>query len=136
MTPEALADIHAACFPARPWAAAELEALASEAGAVLQSHESKGFALARMTLDEAELLTIAVLPEAQGQGIGGALLEALVAQLQARDVAQLFLEVAEDNAAARTLYARASFEEIGRRKGYYARAGAPAVDALVLALKL
>ena len=90
MTPEALADIHAACFPARPWTAEELKALISEPGSLLESQTDKGFALARMTLDEAELLTIAVCPNAQGRGTGRALLEALVARLAAQNVAHLF----------------------------------------------
>ena len=136
MTPEALADIHAACFPARPWTAEELEALISEPGSLLEIQMDKGFALARMTLDEAELLTIAVCPTAQGRGAGHALLAALVARLTAQNAAHLFLEVAEDNARARALYARAGFDEVGRRKGYYARAGKAGVDALVLSIKL
>lgn len=135
MTPDALADIHAACFPARPWSAEELAALASETGAVLES-TSIGFALARVTLDEAELLTIAVLPEAQGRGTGRSLLAALAARLTDKNVSQLFLEVAEDNAPARALYAQAGFEEVGRRKGYYARPQSAAVDALVLRRRL
>jgi ribosomal-protein-alanine N-acetyltransferase len=49
---------------------------------------------------------------------------------------RMFLEVAEDNAAARALYARAGFAEAGRRRGYYARPDGPAADALVLALDL
>ena len=44
----------------------------------------------------------------------------------------LFLEVAEDNAAARVLYARAGFVEIGRRKAYYASPDGRRIDALVL----
>ncbi|MCW1954750.1 ribosomal protein S18-alanine N-acetyltransferase [uncultured Lentibacter sp.] len=135
MTAEALADLHAACFPLRPWSAGELEALCAEEGAVLE-RVAQGFALARVTLDEAELLSIAVAPEAQGRGIGRALLGALVTRLAARHVTQLFLEVAEDNAPARALYAQAGFEEVGRRRGYYTRPQAAAVDALVLRRKL
>jgi ribosomal-protein-alanine N-acetyltransferase len=44
--------------------------------------------------------------------------------------------VAEDNAAARALYAKAGFTTEGRRKAYYARSGAPAVDAFILGLNL
>jgi [ribosomal protein S18]-alanine N-acetyltransferase len=46
------------------------------------------------------------------------------------------LEVAEDNAAAIGLYKKNGFVETGRRKGYYERPGANAVDALVLSLTL
>ena len=45
----------------------------------------------------------------------------------------MFLEVAEDNRAARALYAAAGFASVGRRPAYYARPGAAdAVAALIL----
>jgi ribosomal-protein-alanine N-acetyltransferase len=43
----------------------------------------------------------------------------------------VFLEVDEDNAPARRLYARAGFREVGRRPGYYPQ-GRAAKAALVL----
>ena len=135
MTPDALAALHALCFPARPWSAAELAALLDQDGVICVAQDT-GFALARVTLDEAELLTIAVAPSAQGKGLGAALLAQLALELRTRSVAKLFLEVATDNAPARALYARAGFAEVGRRRGYYPRQAAPAVDALVLALTL
>ncbi|MCV2894061.1 ribosomal protein S18-alanine N-acetyltransferase [Lentibacter sp. XHP0401] len=135
MTPEALADIHAACFPAKPWSAAELSDMLAQSGMVCEA-EARGFALARVTLDEAELLTIAISPEMQGHGLGHALLSRLISRLTARTVARVFLEVATDNIAARSLYARLGFAEVGRRRGYYQRLGQPAADALVLALNL
>jgi ribosomal-protein-alanine N-acetyltransferase len=47
----------------------------------------------------------------------------------------MFLEVRPSNSAARALYARAGFREIGLRRGYYpAREGRE--DALVLELAL
>ena len=49
---------------------------------------------------------------------------------------RLFLEVAEDNVAARALYERAGFGQIGRRKAYYAAPDGGRTDALVLALDL
>lgn len=102
---------------------------------VISITRPEGFALVRITLDEAELLSIAVRPKAQGKGAGAALLAELLARLQGAGVRQLFLEVAEDNAAARALYASAGFGEVGRRRGYYARAEGPAIDALVLRRK-
>ena len=57
--------------------------------------------------------------------------ENIVAAAQAGAV-RLFLEVAEDNAAARALYDRAGFRPIGRRKAYYARPDGGRTDALVL----
>ncbi|HEY6079352.1 MAG TPA: GNAT family N-acetyltransferase [Polyangiaceae bacterium] len=61
---------------------------------------------------------LAVLPEHQGQGIGAALLAAAEERALARDCCKLTLEVREDNARARRLYARrgfADFELAGQR---------------------
>ena len=44
----------------------------------------------------------------------------------------MFLEVAVDNPAAIALYQAAGFVPAGRRRGYYRRQGADAMDALVL----
>lgn len=123
----ALARLHAAAFdPA--WSAGEIAAL--DAVALLE--DDAGLVLVRTVAGEAEILTIGVRPEARGAGVGRRLLEAALAAALAEGAGAVFLEVAEDNPAARRLYAGLGFEEVGRRRGYYPRAGTPAVDALVL----
>jgi ribosomal-protein-alanine N-acetyltransferase len=97
--------------------------------------EPLGMLLLGLVADEGEIITLAVLPGARRRGLGAALLAAAAAEAAGRGVARLFLEVAEDNAPARALYAGAGFVPVGRRKSYYARAGG-AVDALMLALSL
>jgi [ribosomal protein S18]-alanine N-acetyltransferase len=87
-------------------------------------------------LDEAELLTIAVHPDAQGQGVGTALMADFLKQAAARGAGRAFLEVADDNAAARALYARAGFAAVGRRKGYFSAPGGRKIDAVVMARDL
>ncbi|MEU8077512.1 ribosomal protein S18-alanine N-acetyltransferase [Catellatospora citrea] len=72
---------------------------------------------------------IAVRRDAQRQGIGRALLEALLAEGRRHQVKQVLLEVASDNAAAQRLYAGYGFEVIGIRKGYYQPSN---TDALVM----
>ena len=94
------------------------------------------FILIRAVLDEAEILTLAVRPEARRKGYARGLVEAAAALARAAGVCQLYLEVAEDNAAALALYRATGFVEVGRRPGYYARVGGPDVAALLLALKL
>ncbi|MGB3245795.1 MAG: N-acetyltransferase [Sulfitobacter sp.] len=90
-----------------------------------------GFALTRTIAQESELLTLAVDPAHQRQGIAKALLmQWLSAISQMADTA--FLEVAADNHAARALYAQVGFEQIAQRRAYYLRKAAPAVDALIL----
>ena len=79
-----------------------------------------GFAVARLLLpDEIEVLNVATGPEVRRQGVGTALVQALL-KLPGQ---VLFLEVRESNVAARALYARAGFIETGRRKNYYPALG-------------
>ncbi|MBN2759418.1 MAG: ribosomal protein S18-alanine N-acetyltransferase [Rhodobacteraceae bacterium] len=135
MTPEALAAIHKAAFPGDPWSAAALAAFAADPAALLVARPD-GFILLRVVLDEAEILTFAVAPVAQGQGLGTALLQEAMAQARVRGVRRIFLEVAADNDPARALYRRAGFVQAGLRRGYYPRSGRTAIDALLLERKL
>jgi ribosomal-protein-alanine acetyltransferase len=77
----------------------------------------------------ADVLTIAVAGESWGQGIGSALLGALIDEARRRRCTEVFLEVRKDNPRARGLYLRRGFEEIGVRRGYYQPAN---VDAIVM----
>lgn len=125
----ALAALHAAAFPdAERWDAAAIGGLLAMPGAFGLVLPGEGFVLARVAADEAEILTLAVAPEARRRGHGAALLAAAMAQAVARGAAAMFLEVSERNAAAGALYVRAGFAEAGRRRRYYA----DGADALVL----
>jgi ribosomal-protein-alanine acetyltransferase len=85
---------------------------------------------------DAEIMTLAVAPGAQGRGLGRLLLDALRAVAVDRGAGRILLEVRSDNAAARALYAGAGFDQVALRPGYYRTAGAEPVDALVLRLPL
>lgn len=125
-----MAALHAAAFTAeRPWTAAEFTQLLATSGAFLRT-QAEGFALGRAVAGEAELLTIAVHPRAQGRGIGGALMTAWLDRA-AEEASAAFLEVAADNGAAIALYHRHGFATVARRAGYYRRVAARA-DALVM----
>ena len=129
-----LADIHArAITPA--WTEAALRDLLAQPG-VWAEVEPDGFILMRRAGDEAEVLTLAVLPEARRRGRGLALMQAALATCRSRGVGDVFLEVAADNTAARALYQGLGMIESGRRRGYYARSEGPAVDALILTRNL
>jgi ribosomal-protein-alanine N-acetyltransferase len=129
MTPEAMARLHSAAFaPERGWSAREFEALCASSH-VRTYTGAHGFALLRVVADEAELLALAVAPDQRRRGIGDALMRRWIRDCGAR---RAFLEVAEDNIAARALYARHGFTVAGRRKAYYSRPGAPSVDALLM----
>nr|WP_294865402.1 ribosomal protein S18-alanine N-acetyltransferase [uncultured Pseudogulbenkiania sp.] len=78
-----------------------------------------GHAVSMTVLDEAELLTIVIAPERQGQRLGQALLGELLQRLRQQGCSRLFLEVRESNQPARALYAKSGFVETGLRKHYY-----------------
>jgi ribosomal-protein-alanine N-acetyltransferase len=133
------ARVHGEAFAVlgeRAWTRQEIgELLASPgvAGHLLQQQGREiGFALCRIVLDEAELLTIAVLPTERRRGAGRLLLQMVLDLAREREARQLFLEVGEDNPAALALYRQTGFEEIGRRAGYYQRQSRAPADALVM----
>ena len=80
---------------------------------------------------DAEMLTVAVVPEARRRGLGAALVTAAGVAALVRGAASMHLEVAENNEAARALYAKLGYEEAGRRHAYYAGEGG-SVDAIVM----
>jgi len=95
-------------------------------------HESGGLIMVRVAADEAEILTLAVVPTMRRGGIGLALLRqatGLAATFGARTV---FLEVSVINVAARALYTKVGFARAGLRRHYYSDRS----DALVLRLDL
>ena len=67
----------------------------------------------------ARLYSLATQPEARGQGVGAALLEAAVDVARRRNCRALRLEVRTDNTAAIALYEREGFHRIGRYVKYY-----------------
>ena len=132
MRPNRLAQIHAAAFPQdRSWSAQEFEQLMASKFVTLIS-DANGFALTRLVAGETELLTLAVDPAQQNQGIGRGLLQRWL-DIPA-DTA--FLEVAADNAPAIHLYSGLGFEITATRRRYYLRKDAAAVDALTMSLDL
>ena len=91
-----------------------------------------GFVLCRQACDESEMLALGVAPDKRRGGIARALLGAAMARGSQDGVQALFLEVAEDNVAARALYGSAGFTAVGRRPNYNRKIGAEPVAALVL----
>jgi ribosomal-protein-alanine N-acetyltransferase len=128
----ALAALHAEAFDA-PWPSSAFADLLAQPGVLLEAR-ADGFVLIRLAADEAEILTLAVRPAARRTGLASRLVEAVSRRAAGMGATRLFLEVAEDNAAARALYDRLGFEPAGRRPRYYARPAGPAVDALLLVL--
>ncbi|HTK34910.1 MAG TPA: ribosomal protein S18-alanine N-acetyltransferase [Caulobacteraceae bacterium] len=130
-----LAEIHASAFD-RPWDAGDLADMMSGHGAHLLALRAEGriegFILFQAVAGEAEILTLAVRPDARRRGFGLILVEGAAAKAQAAGAATLWLDVAADNESALGLYSRAGFETLGRRRGYYRIGPNHSVDAIVM----
>jgi ribosomal-protein-alanine N-acetyltransferase len=118
--PLVMAAIHGACFPpGEAWDAAVIAAELGMPGVYGFVSEAGGMILARTVADEAEILTLAVHPDARGKGLGRLLVSEAAEHALNAGAARMYLEVSERNAAARALYSRAGFVQIGLRRGYY-----------------
>jgi ribosomal-protein-alanine N-acetyltransferase len=131
---ELLASLHARSFP-KPWSAAEIAKLMENQAVFALVHgngaEAQGFVMGWTAAGDAEVLTVAVVPEARRKGFGAALVTAASVAALVRGAKSIHLEVAEDNAAARALYTKLGYKEAGRRHAYYAGEGG-SIDAIVM----
>jgi [ribosomal protein S18]-alanine N-acetyltransferase len=137
VTPEALASLHARTFRTPPpWSAADFAVFLADPLAFLLVEGDAGFLLGRAVAGEAELLTLAVAPDARRRGLGRKLVARFQYQAQLRGAERAFLEVSVDNAPAIALYESAGFALAGRRRGYFADPEGRRTDALVLSRPL
>lgn len=136
-----LSAIHATAF-ARAWSVFEFEGLLAERGVLGdgvfldRNANPAGFALSRVVVDEAEILTIAIAMEARGHGHGRTLLEHHLGELARAGVRKVHLEVEEGNSPALALYRRFGFQPAGRREGYYAKPDGTQAAALTMSVGL
>jgi ribosomal-protein-alanine N-acetyltransferase len=115
----------------RPWTEAEFADLLARPE-IHVSADRDALALGRTVAGEAELLTLATLPDARRRGHARRRLAAFEAEAAARGAEAVFLEVAADNAPAVALYLASGYVEAGRRRAYYRRVRGPAADALIM----
>ena len=120
------AALHGASFR-RGWTEDEFERLLLDRNVLAHragtGRDLEGFILSRLAADEAEILSVAVSASQRSRGLAGRLLDLHLRALAGRGARAVFLEVDDDNVAARRLYARRHFREVGRREAYYPRPG-------------
>jgi len=93
------------------------------------------FAITQTVLDEATLFNLAVDPAYQRRGLGRALLQHLIDELERRGILTLWLEVRASNRAAIALYEQLDFNEVSIRRNYYPTADGKE-DAVIMALTI
>ena len=137
MKPEQLAHLHGLAFEGqgRGWSKDEFARLL-QAPEVFLVGNARGIALVRAVADEAEILTLACVPDHRRKGIGLALVANLENTAKARGVGRIFLEVSSENAAGIRLYDKSGYSEVGRRTGYYTLVDGTKADAIVMEKRL
>ena len=136
MTPADMAAIHRASFVApRPWSMSELNDILAAPNTHL-FEDPYGFAITRHAGPEAELLTIAVDPNQRRQRIARRLMDALISHAKHAGVEEIFLEVAETNEAAISLYKSSGFLVKATRKHYYTGPEGQKISAYIMALSI
>jgi ribosomal-protein-alanine N-acetyltransferase len=91
-----------------------------------------GFLCAKVVAGEWEIENVVVAAEFLRRGIGNELVRELVERARNGAASAVLLEVRESNRAARCLYEKCSFREVGRRRAYYAN---PVEDSILYALR-
>ena len=120
-----VANLHKLCFPHKPWSADDFADLKKSGCEIIASQN--GFIVYRPILDEAEIITIGVHPDARNTGIASAMLGIIEGELKKSGIKSIFLEVAENNIPARRLYESNGYKQIGIRTKYY-----DGIDAIMM----
>lgn len=120
---EFIAYAESVCFD-NPWTPDSVRAALGSEYAVFavergDSGEGIGYAVGRVSFDEAELHRIAVLPEHRRARAGSRLLARFTALCAQRGAQRIFLEVRSRNESAVALYEKHGFKRISVRRGYY-----------------
>ncbi len=105
-------------------------------GVVLVAEEAGqfcGFVCAHAVAGEWELENVVVAAGFLRRGIANELMRILIQRAKTEAAAALLLEVRESNLAARGLYEKQGFREVGRRPAYYKD---PVEDAILYTLPL
>jgi [ribosomal protein S18]-alanine N-acetyltransferase len=106
-----------------PWSAQvmrdSLAALHTRSFGLFLNAEMLGYVVLSIVMDEAEILSMAISKNHQGQGYGKALLRYGIEQAVALGAKTLYLEVRANHPVAVSLYKKLGFVQIGKRPNYY-----------------
>jgi ribosomal-protein-alanine N-acetyltransferase len=102
---------------------------------IIDSQRAIGYGIMTISGDECHILNLCIEPVSQGRGYAHLLLQHLIAKGSAKRANTAFLEVRMSNKVAQHIYAKAGFNEVGKRPAYYPAAGGRE-DALILAKSL
>ena len=127
-----VAQLEKLCF-ADPWSemsiASELQSIWSYWVVALDGDQLVGYVGSQSSIDETDIMNIAVHPDWRRRGIAESLIVNLIAELKNRGSHALMLEVRVSNDGAIALYEKLGFHQVGCRKNYYRN---PKEDALIL----
>ena len=127
-----VAELERLCF-ADPWSeksvASELDNKWALWLVAVEDDRVTGYIGSQTSIDETDVMNVAVHPDCRRRGIAEMLINALVAELKNRGSHALMLEVRASNAPAIALYEKLGFSQVGCRKNYYRN---PKEDALIL----
>ncbi len=124
-----IAEIERECF-SLPWSEAAIRA-EIERGLFLGAFSDgtlAGYIGASFVLDECEIYNVAVSERFRGNGIGYAVVSALIEAARERGAGVIMLEVRRSNIPAISLYEKAGFRKVGERKNFYEK---PREDAVL-----
>lgn len=121
----------------RQWSRkAFLDSLESENARLYVSGDSgriSGYCICYHSLEESEIVNIAVDEALRRNGTGSALLTHVISSEREAGCEKMFLEVRVSNEAAIKMYEKAGFAICGTRKDFYEE---PAEDGYIMALSL
>ena len=132
----AIAALELECF-SEPWSEAAIaDSLLNPLYTffvALRGNDVVGYVGSFAVAGEMQITNVAVTASARRQGVGGALIRALIEEAVSCSVETVTLEVRASNRAAAALYEKHGFSAVGLRKNFYSH---PVEDGILMTLTL